>query len=67
MGFKGDFRNAFFEAIGLTKEAVFDLNARIILRKKAVRNLRIIKETYPFKEKEFLGFLRKSNQEDLLK
>ena len=66
IGYKGEFRNAFFEAIGLAKESVYDLTARLILRKKAVRNLRIIKETFPYKEKEFLDFLRKSNQGNLL-
>ena len=66
IGYGGEFRSAFFEAIGLAKESIYDLKARLILRRKAVKNLRIIKETYPFKEKEFLDFLRKSNQENLL-
>jgi hypothetical protein len=50
----------------LAKESIYDLKARLILRRKAVKNLRIIKETYPFKEKEFLDFIKKSNQENLL-
>lgn len=66
IGYKGEFQNAFFEVIGLAKESIYDLKARLILRRKAVKNLRIIKETYPFKEKEFLDFIKKSNQENLL-
>lgn len=65
-GYEDEFRSAFFEAIGLAKESIYDLKARLILRKKAVKDLRIIKETFPYKEKEFLDFLRKSNQENLL-
>ncbi|MFW9825016.1 MAG: hypothetical protein ACFFE4_18895 [Candidatus Thorarchaeota archaeon] len=61
IGYEGELRSIFFEAIGLAKEAVYNLDARLTLRKKAVRDLRIIKETYPYKEKEFLDFIRKSN------
>ena len=66
IGYEGKFRSAFFETIGLAKESIYDLKARLILRRKAVKNLRIIKETFPFKEKEFLDFIKKSNQGNLL-
>jgi len=35
IGYKGEFQNAFFEVIGLAKESIYDMNARLILRKKA--------------------------------
>lgn len=66
IGYTDEFRSTFFKAIGLAKESVYDLNTRLTLRKKAVKNLRVIKETYPYKEKEFLDFLRKSSQENSL-
>ena len=66
IGYKGEFQNVFFEAIGLAKESIYDMSARIISRKKAVKNLRILKETYPYKEKEYLGFIKKSKQVNLL-
>lgn len=66
IGYKGELRTTFFEIIGLTKESIYDMSVRLILRKKAEKSLRLIKETYPYKEKEFLDFLRKSNQEHLI-
>jgi len=60
-GYDGELRNAFFSMVGLVKESIFNVDARLILRKRAVSNLRVIKEFYPFKQKEFMNFLGKRN------
>ncbi|MBA7544651.1 hypothetical protein ES705_37012 [subsurface metagenome] len=60
-GYDDELSNAFFNMVGLVKEAIFNLDARLILRKKAVSNLRVIKEFYPFKQKQFMNFLDKLN------
>lgn len=53
IGYQGDIKNEFTEAVDLAKKAIYDENAREILREKAIESIDFIKNHLDNSTKEF--------------
>jgi len=62
MGYQGDTCDEFMETVDLARKAIYDEDAREILKEKAVESISFIKNHLDNSTKEFAEYLKKESE-----